>query len=178
MDWSNYPAPESGLTGADIIDNPDRLAVFLGGGDDAVQTSRALFDLCALAAIILPNALDCLAVCYPREVTAWRQWDLNKPITVDDLLARLTAIPDPQPPAGGVLVPVLLDRIIATNMGNTATNFSMRYRQTTVAPVKTLTQLTPPASIEIDPRVLSNPLTPARVAVAITVDDSGQAAAQ
>jgi hypothetical protein len=169
MDWSNYPAPEGGLTGESILTTPDDLAAFLGGDIAGMQANKALFDLLALAALTVAPAVSCLSVCYPREVTAWQQWDANKPLTVDELLVWLASTPDPAQPAPGELVPVQLDRLQVSALGPAINNLIMRYRQTSTGPIKTLQQTVASAGVEIDPIIIASPTTPARVSVLVTV---------
>lgn len=169
MDWSNYPAPEGGLTGESVLATPDDLAAFLGGDQDTMQANRSLFELLYLANISVPAAVSCLSVCYPREVTAWQQWDANKPLTVDELLVWLASTPDPEQPAPGELVPVQLDRVQVSTLGPTTSNLIMRFRQTSTGPIKTVQQTTGTAAVEVDPQIIANPTLPAKVSILLTV---------
>jgi hypothetical protein len=171
MDWSNYPAPESGYTGDTLLESVESVAVMIGGGEQAVQRTLAVFEVMQTAAALgLPQVPDCLALVYPREAVAWQVYrTFGSPVTVEVLLAQLTATGDVAVPTPGELTPVVLDRVQVAMIGGTTPNVILRYKPDQYSPYRTFSQMIEAASCSVDPRIINGQPLPARATVLIDV---------
>jgi len=169
MDWSNYPAPESGYTGDTLLESVESVAVMIGGGEEAVQRTLAVFDVMQTAAALgVPQVPDCLALVYPRESVAWQVYrTFGGPITVDVMLAQLTATGDTVVPAPGELTPVVLDRVQVAMIGGTTPQVILRYKPDQYSAFRTFSQMISAASCSVDPRIINGQPIAARATVLI-----------
>lgn len=167
MDWTGYPVA---LEPTDPVEDLIDLSLFLADspGNDFTQ---AVLGMCQTWQAE-PGALDSLARAFPREVLAYRTWQAYPPpMTASALRDALAVIPDvPDTPGGVELLPVQLDRLTVLGLGKAQASATVKHRLDTGQPWRVQQFMVPTPTVEVDPRLLTDPAG-ALLLVRLTVQD-------
>jgi hypothetical protein len=165
MDWTGYPI---NLPAEAPVETYIDLGHVLGRSD--LPFWGALVETFASAEA---GDADQLAYAFPREWRAWQVWrGYDTAPTAEALVSALAAIPDaPPPPTEVELLPVGLTKLTANQLPTTEVNTTLMYRETPQSGNVTKQWRVPPATVEVDPRLLGDSVLPAALTVRLTVRD-------
>jgi hypothetical protein len=167
MDWTGYPI---NLPAEAPVETYTDLGAVLGRSGPFWDALGEAFGAAEGADV------ERLAFAFPREYRAWNVWrGYEIAPTAEALVSALAAIPDPPEPDPDVeLLPVALTRLQANQLPTTEVAATLMYRETPTSGNVTKQWRVPPASVEIDPRLLTAAPPPAVLTVRLTVAEPEQ----